>query len=40
VRFYKGVGNGGTHTGSLWTLAGALMATATFTSESTTGCSR
>jgi hypothetical protein len=37
VRFYKGAGNNGTHTGSLWTSAGALLATGTFTSESASG---
>ncbi|WP_370645203.1 DUF4082 domain-containing protein [Corallococcus sp. EGB] len=31
-RFYKGAGNTGTHTGSLWSASGALLATATFTS--------
>jgi lysophospholipase L1-like esterase len=37
VRFYKGAGNGGTHKGSLWSKAGALLATATFTSETSSG---
>jgi hypothetical protein len=37
VRFYKGTGNGGTHTGRLWTSAGALLATVNFTGESATG---
>jgi methionine-rich copper-binding protein CopC len=37
VRFYKGTGNGGTHTGSLWTSTGTLLATGTFTNESATG---
>ncbi|MCO8271754.1 DUF4082 domain-containing protein [Actinoplanes sp. TRM 88003] len=37
VRFYKGAGNGGTHKGSLWTAAGARLATATFVSESAGG---
>ncbi len=37
VRFYKGVGNSGTHTGSLWTADGTRLATATFTNESTEG---
>ena len=37
IRFYKGSGNTGTHTGSLWTLDGLLLATATFTNETTTG---
>jgi Domain of unknown function (DUF4082)/Bacterial Ig-like domain len=37
VRFYKGSGNGGVHTGSLFSTAGARLATATFASESSTG---
>jgi subtilisin family serine protease len=37
LRFYKGVGNTGTHVGHLWTSTGVLLATATFTGESTTG---
>ncbi|GAA1882520.1 hypothetical protein GCM10009814_10890 [Lapillicoccus jejuensis] len=37
VRFYKGPLNLGTHTGSLWTSAGALLATVTFTGESSSG---
>ena len=37
VRFYKEPGNTGTHAGSLWTSGGTLLATGTFTSESTTG---
>ena len=37
VRFYKGAGNGGTHQGSLWTAAGAQLATGTFTSETAAG---
>src|SRR5262249_52205235 len=37
VRFYKGTGNGGTHTGSLWSSTGTLLATGTFTNESATG---
>ena len=37
IRFYKGAGNTGTHVGHLWTLAGTLLATATFTSETATG---
>jgi len=37
VKFYKGAGNTGTHTGSLWTTAGALLATGTFTGETATG---
>jgi hypothetical protein len=37
VRFYKSTGNTGSHTGSLWTSAGQLLATTTFTSESPSG---
>ena len=37
VRFYKGPGNDGTHTGSLWTSSGTLLATGTFTNETATG---
>jgi Domain of unknown function (DUF4082)/Bacterial Ig-like domain/Bacterial Ig domain len=37
VRFYKGANNTGTHIGSLWTSAGQLLATATFSAETATG---
>ncbi|HEY5156050.1 MAG TPA: DUF4082 domain-containing protein, partial [Acidimicrobiales bacterium] len=37
LRFYKGPQNTGVHTGTLWSGAGAPLATATFTRESTTG---
>lgn len=37
VRFYKGSGNSGTHIGNLWSSTGTLLATATFSGESTTG---
>ena len=37
VRFYKGLANTGTHTGSLWTTDGRRLASATFTSESASG---
>lgn len=37
LRFYKGPQNTGTHTGSLWTPAGQLLARATFTGESSSG---
>ena len=37
MRFYKGTGNGGTHTGSLWTSSGTLLATGTFTNETASG---
>jgi hypothetical protein len=37
VRFYKGAGNHGTHTGSLWTASGTLLATGTFINETASG---
>lgn len=37
VRFYKGTGNGGTHTGSLWSMSGQRLATVTFAGETPTG---
>jgi len=37
VRFYKGMGNGGTHTGSLWTSSGMLLATGQFYNETASG---
>ena len=37
IRFYKGPQNLGTHTGSVWTAAGDLLGTVTFTVESSTG---
>ena len=37
IRFYKGVGNTGTHVGHLWTSTGTLLATATFTGETASG---
>ena len=37
VRFYKGASNGGTHTGSLWTSSGTLLATGQFTGETASG---
>ncbi len=37
VRFYKGANNTGTHTGSLWSASGQLLATGTFTNETATG---
>ncbi len=37
VRFYKGTGNGGTHTGSLWTADGTRLASADFSDETATG---
>jgi hypothetical protein len=37
VAFYKGTGNTGTHTGSLWKADGTLLATGTFTGETDSG---
>ncbi|MFC4069685.1 DUF4082 domain-containing protein [Actinoplanes subglobosus] len=37
LKFYKGSGNTGTHTGSLWNTGGTRLATVTFTGESATG---
>jgi len=37
IRFYKGFGSSGTHTGSLWASNGLLLATGTFTSETSAG---
>ncbi len=37
VRFYKGTGNTGQHTGTLWSLAGSKLATGIFTSETASG---
>jgi len=37
VRFYKGATNTGTHSGELWTNAGVLLASATFTGETASG---
>lgn len=37
VRFYKGAGNNGTHTGSLWSASGQLLASGTFEGETATG---
>ena len=37
VRFYKGANNTGSHTGTLWTANGTLLASGTFTDESTVG---
>lgn len=37
IRYYKGTGDTGTHTGSLWTSTGTLVATATFTNETASG---
>jgi hypothetical protein len=37
IRFYKASTNTGTHSGSLWTVGGQLLASATFTNESVSG---
>jgi hypothetical protein len=37
VRFYKGPGNTGVHTASLWTNSGTPLATATFSAETASG---
>ena len=37
VPVYKGTGNTGTHTGTLWSSSGAQLATGTFTGETATG---
>ncbi len=37
IRFFKGTGNGGTHTGSLWTATGQLLSRVTFTGETASG---
>jgi hypothetical protein len=37
IRFYKGIGNTGTHTGSLWTAGGTLLASGTFANETASG---
>jgi methionine-rich copper-binding protein CopC len=37
IRFYKGVGNGGTHVGHLWTNGGQLLQTVAFTNETGSG---
>ena len=37
IRFHKGVGNTGTHVGSLWSSTGTRLANATFTNETASG---
>jgi hypothetical protein len=37
VRFYKETDNTGTHTGSLWSSGGTLLASGTFTGETASG---
>jgi hypothetical protein len=40
IRFYKAATNTGTHTGSLWSSTGTLLATGTFASETASGWQR
>jgi hypothetical protein len=37
IRFYKGVGNTGTHVGNLWSSGGTRLATVTFSGETSSG---
>ncbi|MFD0330501.1 DUF4082 domain-containing protein [Streptacidiphilus monticola] len=37
ITFYKGTGNTGTHTGSLWSATGTQLATGTFSNETASG---
>ena len=37
IRFYKGVGNTGTHVGNLWSSSGTRLATVTFSGETSSG---
>jgi hypothetical protein len=37
IRFYKGTGNTGTHTGNLWSSTGTKLASVTFANETATG---
>ena len=37
LKYYKGIGDTGTHVGSLWTSDGTLLASATFTNETASG---
>jgi hypothetical protein len=37
IRFYKAAANTGTHTGSLWSASGQLLATGTFVNETASG---
>ena len=37
IKYYKGASDTGTHTGSLWSSTGTLLATATFSSETASG---
>ena len=40
IKFFKGTGNTGTHTGSLWSASGQRLATVTFTGETASGWQR
>lgn len=37
IRFYKAAGNGGTHTGSVWSAGGTKLASVTFANETASG---
>lgn len=37
LRYYKGLADGGTHVGAIWSATGTLLASATFTGESASG---
>ncbi|WP_424629793.1 DUF4082 domain-containing protein [Bradyrhizobium sp. SYSU BS000235] len=37
IKFYKGLGDGGTHVGALWSSSGTLLASATFQNETDSG---
>jgi hypothetical protein len=37
IKFYKGIGNSGTHVGKLWTSTGTLLASVTFVNETASG---
>jgi hypothetical protein len=37
IRFYKSTANTGTHTGTLWTTGGSVLATGTFSGETSSG---
>ena len=37
LEYYRGTGDLGTHTGSLWSSTGQLLATATFAAETASG---
>ena len=37
IRFYKGIGNTGTHVGNLWSNTGSLLTSVTFSGETTSG---